>query len=102
MVTEESLEQQQCEVHTDVRVTMDALDYEYNHDARTQWPRLSASRLLQLAVGGRGRGPSGQEEQRTQRASFVATSHTRHTQQQQQHQYVGHRGGLGCLFENTK
>ena len=30
MVTEESLEQQQCEVHTDVRVTIVALDYEYN------------------------------------------------------------------------
>ena len=40
--------QQQCEVHTDVRATNDALDYDYKHDAP-------------------------QEEQRTQRASLVAT-----------------------------
>ena len=80
-------------IHTNVRETIDALDYEDNHDARTQSPRLSAARLLSLAVGGRRRGSSGQEEQRTQRASFEATSHTRHTQQQQhQHQYVGYRG----------
>ena len=43
MVTEESLEQQQCEVHTDVRVTIDALNYEYNRDAKTQSPRLCAA-----------------------------------------------------------
>ena len=36
------LVQQQYEVHTDVRVTIDALKYDYNHDARTQSPRLSA------------------------------------------------------------
>ena len=30
---------------TDERLTIDALEYEYNHDARTQSPRLSAARL---------------------------------------------------------
>ena len=73
-VTEQSLVQQQYEVHTYVRVTIDALGYEYNHDARTQSPRLSATRLyIWLSVGGRGLGPIDQEEQRTQRASYVAT-----------------------------
>ena len=62
--------QQQCEVHTDVRVTIDALDYEYNHDARTQSPRPAAARR-QLAVDRRGLGSGEQEEQRTQRASSV-------------------------------
>ena len=42
-VTEQSLVQQQYEVHTHVRVTIDALDYEYNHDARTQSLRLSTA-----------------------------------------------------------
>ena len=44
-MTEQSLVlvQQQYEGHTDVRVTIDALNYEYNHDARTQSPRLSAT-----------------------------------------------------------
>ena len=53
---------------------MDALDYEYNHDARTQSQRPSAARL-QLAVGRRGLGAinRGQEEQPTQRASSAAT-----------------------------
>ena len=37
---------------------------EYNHDARTQSPRLTAARL-QLAVGRRGLVPGGQGEQRT-------------------------------------
>ena len=74
------LVQQQDEVHTNVRVAIDALDYEYNHDARTQSPRLTAVRL-QLAVGRRGLGL--REQERTQRASFVATYHTRaHTEQQ--------------------
>ena len=67
---------------TDERLTIDALEYEYNHDARTQSPRLSAA-SLQLAVGRCGLGPREQEEQRTQRASFVATYHTKvHTEQQ--------------------
>ena len=77
--------QQQYEVHTNVRVrvAIDALDYEYNHDARTQSPRLTAARL-QLAVGRRVLGLREQREQRTQRASFVATDHARvHTEQQQ-------------------
>ena len=56
-VTEQILAQQQYEVHTDARVAIDALDYEYNHDTRTQSPRLSAARL-QLAVGRRGFGPT--------------------------------------------
>ena len=43
-------------VRTKVRVAIDALEYEYNHDARTQSPRLTAARL-QLAVGRRGLGP---------------------------------------------
>ena len=64
--------QQQYEVQTEVRVAIDALDYEYNHGARTQSTRLSAARL-QLAVGRRGLGTRDQEEQRTQRASVVAT-----------------------------
>ena len=38
--------QQQYEVHTGVvRVAIDVLNYEYNHDARRQSPRLSADRL---------------------------------------------------------
>ena len=37
------LAQQQYEVHTNVRVSIDALDYEYYHDARTQPPRLTAA-----------------------------------------------------------
>ena len=61
--------------HIEVRVAIDALDYEYNHDARTQSRRLSAARL-QLAFCRRGLGPRDQEEQRTQRASFVAAYHT--------------------------
>ena len=52
------------------------MGYEYNHDARTQSPSLSAARL-QLAFGRRGLGPRDREEQRTQRASFVATYHKR-------------------------
>ena len=56
---------------------------EYNHDARTQSPRLTATRL-QLAAGRRWLGPREQGDQRTQRASFVATYHARvHTEQQQ-------------------
>ena len=42
--------QQQNEVHAEVRVAIEALDYEYNHNARTQSPRLSAARLW-LAAG---------------------------------------------------
>ena len=42
-VSRVGLVQQQYEVHTKVRVrvAIDALDYEYNHDARTQSPRSS-------------------------------------------------------------
>ena len=65
-----------------VRVAIDALDYEYNHDARTQSPRLTAARL-QLAVGRRGLGSREQGEQRTQRASFVAKYHAREYTEQQ-------------------
>ena len=39
---------------------------EYNHDARTQSPHLTAARL-KLAVGRRGLGPREQRKQRTQR-----------------------------------
>ena len=86
-------QQQQYEVNTKVRVAVDALDYEYNHDARTQSPRLSATRL-QLAVV---RGPRDQEEQRTQRASFVATYRKRvHTAAA-----VSHRAGLECMVKNN-
>ena len=56
---------------------------EYNHDARTQSPRVTEARL-QLAVGRRGLGPREQGDQRTQRASFVATYQARvHTEQKQ-------------------
>ena len=76
------LVQQQYEVHTKVRVAINALDYEYNHDERTQSPRLTAARL-QRAVGRGGLGPREQEEQRNERASFVTTYHTRaHIEQQ--------------------
>ena len=76
------LVQQQYEAHTKVRVAIDALDSEYNHDARTQFPRLSAARL-HIDVSRRGLGHREQEEQRTQRASFVVTYRTRvHTDQQ--------------------
>ena len=91
---EQSLVQQQYEVHTtvEVLVAIDALDYEYNHDARTQSPRLSAARL-QLAVGRPGLGPRDQGEQCTQRASFVARYRTRiYTTAAK-----GNRAGLGFL-----
>ena len=72
------LVQQQYEVHSKVRVRVrvsnDALDYsmnEYNHNARTRSPRLTAARL-QLAVGRRWLG-HGEQEERTRRASCVAT-----------------------------
>ena len=85
------LVQQQYEVHAyakvRLRVATDALDYEYNHDARTQSPSLTASRL-QLAVGRRGLGPREQGEKRTERASFVATYYTRVNTEQQQQQLV--------------
>ena len=43
-LTEKSLVQQaQYEVHTEVGVAIDAFDYEHNHDARTQSPRLSVA-----------------------------------------------------------
>ena len=42
-LTEQSLVQQQYDLHTEVRVAIDALDYEHNHDARTQSPRRSAA-----------------------------------------------------------
>ena len=75
--------QQQYEVHTKVRVrvAIDALDYEYNHDTRTQSPRLTASRL-QLAVGRRGLGPREQGELCTKHAYLVATHHARVQTQQ--------------------
>ena len=44
-LTAQSLVPQQYKVHTEVRVAIDALGYEYNYDARTQSPRLSAARL---------------------------------------------------------
>ena len=82
LLSRADLVQQQYGVHTKVREAIDALDYEYNHDARTQSRRLTAARL-QLAFGRRGLGPREQGEQRTQRASFVATYHARvHTEQQ--------------------
>ena len=62
-------------MHTIVRVAVDALDYEYELDARTESPRLTAARL-QLAVSRRGLGPKEQEQQRPQRVSFVASYHT--------------------------
>ena len=63
------------------------MDCEYDHDARTQSPRLSAARL-QLAVGRRGLGPRDHGGQRTQRASFVATYNAAAAA------VVGHRAGL--------
>ena len=82
------------QVHTKARVATDALDYEYNHDTRTQSPRLAAARL-QLAVGRRGLGPREQGEQRTQRVSFVATSC-------ESTQSSSSRAGLGCFVgKNT-
>ena len=41
-------------------IAIDALDYEHNHDARTQSPHLTAARL-QLAVGRHGFGPENKE-----------------------------------------
>ena len=58
--------------------------------------RLSAAKL-QLAVGRRGLGPRGQEEQRTQRASFVAMYHTRVHTAAAAATATGHRAGLGCM-----
>ena len=84
-------------VHTKVRVAIDVFYCEYNHDARTQSPRLSAARL-QLAVDRRGLGPRDQVEQSTQRASFVATYLPRvYTAAAAAEAAVGHRAGVGCL-----
>ena len=88
---------QQYELHTDVRLAIDALDRKNNHDARTQSPRLSSARL-QLAVGRRGLGPRDQEEQRTHRASFGGYVSFESAQQQQS---VNPRAGLGCLSEEN-
>ena len=50
---------------------------EYNHDARTQSPRLTEARL-QLAVGRFGLGPREQGDQRTQRVfrAYVSCENT--------------------------
>ena len=80
-------------IRDSVRVAIDALDYEYNHDARTQSPRLTAVRL-QLAVGRRGLGLREQGEKRTQRASFVAIRVMREYTQSS-----SSRAGLGCFVE---
>ena len=64
-------------------VAIDALNYEYNYDAGTQSPRLSAARL-QLAVGRRGLASRDQEERRTQCAFFATMFITREYTQQQQ------------------
>ena len=81
----------------DLRVAIDALDYEYNHDARTQSPSLAAARL-QLTVGRRGLGPREQGDQGNQRASFLATYVImREYTQREQH---SSRAGLGCFSEN--
>ena len=55
---------------------MDALDYQYPHDVRTQSSHISKARR-QLAVRRRGLGRRDQNEQRSQRASFVVTYRTR-------------------------
>ena len=74
-----------------VRVAIDALDSEYNHDARTQSPRLTAARL-QLAVGRRGLGPREQGEQRT-RLSWLRIMRD-YTQS------CSSRAGPGCFVAN--
>ena len=79
-----------------IRVAIDVLDYAYNHDPRTRWPRLSAGRL-QIAVDGRGLGPRDLEvfqEQRTQRPSFVAIRIM-----QEYTQSSSSSAGLGCFVE---
>ena len=68
-------------------------DYEYNHDARTQSPRLTAARL-QLAVGRRGLGPREQGEQCTQHASFVVRIMREYTQSS-----CSSGAALGCFVE---
>ena len=70
-----NLVRQQYEIHTELRVAVDALVDEYNHDARTQSTHFSVA-SLQSAVGGRGLGSTDLEEQCTQRTSFVATCYT--------------------------
>ena len=85
---------------TKVRVATDALDYAYNHDARTQSPRLSAARL-QLAVCRLGHGPREQEEQRTLRASFVARYILRSISYESTHRAAAHRAGLRCFVEKN-
>ena len=87
--------QHQYEVHASVaRVPIDALDYEYNHDARAQSPRLSADRLCKVA-GRRGLGPRDQDEHtaRVFRGYLSCES--------MQQAAVSHRAGLGCLVEKT-
>ena len=82
-LTEQTLVQQQYEVHTEVRAAINALDHQYNHDARTQLPRLFPARL-QLAVGRCWLGHGDREEQRTQRASSLLRITREYTQHQQQ------------------
>ena len=65
-------------------------DYEYNHDERTQSPRLTAARL-QLAVGRRGLGPREQGEQRT-RLSWLRTM-------RESTQSSSSRAGIGFVVE---
>ena len=86
------LVQQQYEVHTKARAAIDAVDYEYSHDARTQSPRPTAARR-QLAAGRRELGPREQGEQRTQRVfhGYASCEST--------HRAVARRAGLGCFLE---
>ena len=51
-------------------MSIDALDYEHNHDAQTQSPRLTTA-TLQLDVGRRGLGPREHGEQNPTTRSIV-------------------------------
>ena len=70
---------------------------EYNHDARTQSPRLTAARL-QLAVGRRGLGPTVENKETS--APSARLSWLRITREYTQSSSSS-RAGLGCFVENN-
>ena len=82
-------------VRVRARVAIDALDDEYNHDARTLSPRLTAARL-QLAVGRRGLGPREHKEGSAPSARLSWLRIMRADTQSS-----SSRAGLGCFVEKN-
>ena len=80
--------------HGDVRVTIDALDHEHNHDALTQYPDYSY-----LLVGAGADLATKNRSAPCDPLSWLRLIREYTQQQQQQQQYVDHGGGLGCLHK---